>query len=513
MNRTGSHGLLLKAAATLAAAACLFTGVPVYAAQPASNTTTPIQHVVVIFQENVSFDHYFATYPNAANPASEPQFKAKKDTPTVNGLAAALLSHNPNSTAPFRFDRSQAATCDQNHEYSAEQEAFDNSVADKFVETVGTGPSTDGFLICKATDVMGYYDGNTVTAQWNYAQHFAMSDNSFGTTYGPSTPGALNLVSGQTHGANVDALSTPFGADAVSGSVVGDPQPQYDDCTTRENLGMTGQNIGDLLNAQGISWGWFQGGFRPSAVVAGKAQCKTSHIGSDGKPKGDYIPHHEPFQYYVSTSNPHHLPPTSVDMVGKQDQANHQYDLIDYYAALAAGNLPAVTFLKAPGYQDGHAGYSDPLAEQTFIVNTINQLENSPFWSSTAIIIAYDDSDGWYDHVVPPVVQTSQTAEDHLNAPGSCGTAKAGEYQGRCGYGPRLPLLVISPFAKRNFVDGGISDQSSILKFIEDNWSTGRIGDQSFDDRAGTLNNMFDFKHGGNDPLFLDPSTGLEIGN
>src|SRR5262249_48812472 len=152
----------------------------------------------------------------------------------------------------------------------------------------------------------------------------------------------------------------------------------------------------DLLNARGITWGFFQGGFKPTAVNNGKAVCGASHTGSDGNPKGDYIPHHQPFQYYTSTANPHHLPPTSVDMIGKADQANHQYDMSDFVAAIGAGNLPAVSFLKAPGYQDGHAGYSDPLAEQTFVVNTINALMALPQWSQTVIIIAYDDSDGWY---------------------------------------------------------------------------------------------------------------------
>src|SRR5262249_49357344 len=150
-------------------------------------------------------------------------------------------------------------------------------------------------------------------------------------------------------------------------------------------------------------------------------------------------------------------------------------------------------FLKAPGYQDGHAGYSDPLAEQTFVVNTINALMALPQWSQTVIIIAYDDSDGWYDHVFGPIVNPSNTSEDVLTGASSCGSSVPGAYQGRCGYGPRLPLLVISPFAKPNFVDHTITDQASILRFIEDNWGLGRIGDQSFDERAGSLANMFNF--------------------
>jgi phospholipase C len=355
---------------------------------------------------------------------------------------------------------------------------------------------------------MDYYDGNTVTALWNYAQRFAMSDNSFSSTFGPSTVGALNLISGQTHGATTPDI--PNNVD--NGTVIGDPRPvaANDDCTiaSAPKAAMSGTNIGDLLNKQNLTWGWFQGGFKPSSVTNGVATCATSHKNVAGATVTDYIPHHEPFQYYSSTANPHHLPPTSGAMIGKTDQANHQYDLSDFQAAADAGNLPAVSFLKAPAYQDGHAGYSDPLDEQTFLVDTINHLQNLDTWKSTAVVIAYDDSDGWYDHVMGPIVSQSNSADDALTGPGSCGTAKAGAYLDRCGYGPRQPLLAISPFARSNAVDHAITDQSSILRFIEDNWNLGRIGNQSFDALAGSLSNLFNFQHPEGRRLFLDPATG-----
>src|SRR5262245_11996084 len=126
-------------------------------------TTTPIKHVIVIFQENVSFDHYFATYPHAQNPPGEPEFHARPGTPSVNGLSGPLLTHNPNSAPPFRFPRSRAATCDQKHEYKAQQEAYDRGVVDKFVQMTGTGSrSKSGATACSPNDVMGYFDGNTV---------------------------------------------------------------------------------------------------------------------------------------------------------------------------------------------------------------------------------------------------------------------------------------------------------------------------------------------------------------
>jgi phospholipase C len=472
--------------------------------------------VVVIFQENVSFDHYFATYPNAANNSpSEPVFTPRPNTPAVNGLLnGGLLTQNLNSAQPFRLSRSQAVICDQDHNYGDEQKAFHAGLMDQFVENVGsTSAKCDVGGHGKGV-VMSYYDGNTVTALWNYAQHFAMSDNSFGTTFGPSTPGVLNLIAGQTHGATV--TSGNAAGNVSAGSVIGDPRPSLalDDCTIpgKTLITMSGRNVGDLLNAQGITWGWFQGGFGPSSVAAnGTATCATSHNNVSGASAGtDYIPHHQGFQYYPQTANPHHLSPTSVANIGKTDQANHQYDLSAFFAALNGGNLPAVSYLKAGAYQDGHAGYSDPLDEQTFLVNTINALVTSPFWRSTAVIIAYDDSDGFYDHVMGPIVNQSSTPDDGLTGPGACGGINP-VYQGRCGYGPRLPLLVISPWAKANYVDHSVTDQSSILRFIEDNWNLGRIGDNSTDAIAGSLLPMFDFSERGQGrPLILDPDTGMQ---
>ena len=479
-------------------------------------TATPIQHLVVVFQENVSFDHYFGTYPNATNPAGEPSFVAAPGTPSVNGLSPALLSDNPNGVNPFRLDRSQPLTCDQDHDYGPEQLAFDHGLMDQFPENTEV-ESCSPPDVAPPNLVMGYYDGNTVTALWNYAQHFALSDNSYGTTFGPSTPGALNLVSGQTHGG---ILTAPD--DTVvdtNDTVYGDEDPTYDDCSSTAfptlSMQSSNKNIGDLLNAAGVTWGWFQGGFKPTTrynpKTGAKAVCGSSHVNIGGATVADYSPHHEPFQYYASTANPHHLPPKSYHEIGHNGQANHQYDLSEFYVALKHDNVPAVSFIKAAKYQDGHAGYSDPLDEQHFLVTLINKIEQSPDWSSTAIVIAYDDSDGWYDHQMGPIVSDSQdSSQDGLTDPGLCGTGQGlGGYQDRCGYGPRLPLLVISPYSKVNFIDNSVTDQSSIISFVEDNWLGGeRIGDGSFDAVAGSLDNMFDFSGFHTQPLFLNPITG-----
>jgi phospholipase C len=361
---------------------------------------------------------------------------------------------------------------------------------------------------------MGYYDGNTVTALWNYAQHFAMSDNSYSTTFGPSTPGALNLVSGNTAGAVV-VSGNPNGniaGGASTGAVIGDARPAGDDCNPANKTYVSFPagtiNVGDLLNNVSYTWGWFQGGFAPTSVNGGVASCAAASVGLAGQ-STDYIPHHAAFQYYPETANPHHLRPSSPSAIGATDQANHQYDLSDFFTALNNGQLPAVSFVKAKAVFDGHPGYSDPLDEQAFLVSTINQIGSNPLWKDTAIIIAYDDSDGWYDHAMDPIINQSQVSDDFLTGTGLCGSNTASTTQGRCGYGPRQPLLVISSYARQNYVDHQITDQSSILRFIEDNWSLGRIGNGSTDVKAGTLDGMFDFTSGKRAPkLILDPTTG-----
>ena len=359
---------------------------------------------------------------------------------------------------------------------------------------------------------------------WNYAQFFSMSDNSFSSTFGPSTPGLINTVSGQTNGVIATLNGT---GDEVSGgpdgslTMTGDADPIGDVCSspTRAQGTMGSPNIGDLLTAAGVTWGSFMGGFNLTTVNSnGTTGCLRSSTGLAGT-TADYIPHHSLFNYWTSTANPMHTRPASDAEIGNAGPANHNYDIADFYSAVAEGNFPAVSFIKAPAYQDGHAGYSDPLDEQTFVVNLLNFLQTQPSWSSTAVVIMYDDSDGWYDHVMPPIVNTSTGTGDALTAPGFCGTAANSlpginsnnpHALGRCGYGPRQPLLVVSPWARQNFVDHTVTDQTSVIHFIEDNWLNGqRIGQGSFDGIANSIAQMFNFtKVRSNGTLFLNPNTG-----
>jgi phospholipase C len=594
-------------------------------------TATPIRHLVVIIGENISFDHYFGTYPDAANTDGQP-FHATPGTPAVDGLLPAtsrslppalqhttnLLTGNPNTAQPQRLDSSPTGlpgdaggqlTCDQDNDYLPEQEAFDGGKMDSFVQSTGTvGGTSDFGTPCQASTVMDYYDGNTVTGLWNYAQHYAMSDNSYGTTFGGTTLGHLNIISGDTGGVDVAhtsgklSISTPSAPNGVltpdgqgGYSLTRNTDPYWDDCSTGASVAMSGTNIGDELNAAGLSWGYFKGGFRPTTTFAeatGGTQptsdfipqefanstfyesvphatngglCNADHpIGSALGGRGQYgynndlSVHQDPFQYYASTADPHHLTvPAGADgqdtlagleEIGHDTQSyvngtpqfntpNHNYDITDFDQLVAAINsgklppsaLPAVSFLKAPTYETGHAADSDPADEQQFLTREINALERTPDWPHTAVILTWDDSDGWYDHAYSGVTNPSLSASDDLTntifggtASGQCGpdpqTAAplAGE-QGRCGFGPRLPLLVISPFARHNYVDHDLSDQSSILIFIEYNWHLPAIpgsADQVLaapDQRERIpfdLAGMFDFRGPGNRRLFLSPDTG-----
>jgi phospholipase C len=511
-------------------------------------TATPIKHLVVIFDENESFDHYFGSYPYAANTDGS-TFHAKPSTPKVNGLyssitskgpAGPLLTSNPNAYNPQRLTHSQAWTCSQNHSYLPEQEAADGGKEDKYVQNTNASSTCTGGMSSEFYSpgmVMDYYDGNTVTALWNYAQNYAMSDNDYDPDFGPSTPGALNLISGNDSGgyavsstaadpttaAHVTASNVGYagGNTANNATIYGDIDPAYDDCadtnhTSTNPVGvMTGQNIGNLLNAKNVSWGWFQGGFAPTGTDSENGTtyevCGSEHANIGGQQVIDYVPHHDPFQYYASTANPKHLPPTSEAAIGHTDQANHQYELSGFGQTLKDGNMPAVSFLKPAAYQNAHPGNSDPLDEQTFLVNTINQIEKSKYWSSTAIVITYDDSDGWYDHQAGTVVNGSNTAQDAA----ICDTVATtlGSTQYRCGYGPRLPLIVISPYTRQNHVSNNLTDTASVTKFVEDNWlSSERIGDGSYDASTGSLNapgGVLDFNtfpH--TSPVILNPSTG-----
>jgi phospholipase C len=342
------------------------------------------------------------------------------------------------------------------------------------------------------------------------------------------------VTSGNTSGAKAldPAWSSTPGAPATSSSIVdvnsstglgtlyGDSDPYYDQCSDSNHTStgalaaLTGQNIGDLLNAKHVTWGWFQGGFAPTSTNSGGAVCGSEHENIGGAEVQDYVPHHNPFQFYASTANPAHLAPTSEAAIGRTDQANHQYDISDFSETLQDGNLPSVSYLKPPAYQNGHPGNSDPLDEQNFIVNTVNQIEQSKYWSSTAIVITYDDSDGWYDHQAPKITNGSN---DSSTDTAECTevAVTVGTNNDRCGPSQRLPMIVISPWTRENYVSSDLTNTTSVVNFIEDNWLNGQRIPGSFDATAGSLDapgGLLDFHTQPHlNPVILNPTTGAVV--
>jgi phospholipase C len=476
------------------------------------------------------------------NPEGEPLFEPAKNTQRdiVNLLTSpALLDNNPNlnpangtgAANPFRLDRTQANTADQGHSYTPEQKAYDGGKNDLFPSNTGSGTNGGAGAFGTKGQVMGYFDGNTVTALWNYAQNYAMSDNAWGDQFGPSTPGAINMFAGQNNGfvQTKGSGSSNLLADGAGGfTLIGDIDPTGDTCSSQTTQGMSkAKNIGDLLNAANIPWGSFVGGFNLQTINNNASTgCTRSTVSQVvGGAVGDYIPHHIWFQYFTSTANPTHARPTSTKAIGytvvpgtkKVDPANHDYDLDDFLTAVGSGNYPAVSFIKTAAFQDGHPGNSDPLDEQTGLVTLINFLQQQPDWDSTAVILAYDDSDGWYDHALSPTTRTSFSPADALNGAGLCGVVGTTEptginglpVHGRCGPGTRQPFLVISPFAKKNYVSHVLITQASIPQFIEDNWLSGeRLGGGSFDATSGSIVDMFNFNKANSTALILDPTFG-----
>lgn len=434
--------------------------------------TTPVKHVVVVMLQDESFDRYFGHYPIAENKAGEVAFQAKANTPRIAGFTKEVMTHNPNLTNPFRFAPGEP-TCDLGYGPLAQKASYNHGQNNMFIWLDTEGPSNsindDG---CFPQSVMGYYDGNTVHALWEYAQHNALADHFFATDYSSTVSGLINEIAGGTKG----VLPKKVSGVNYHDDLIGDNFPLYDDASSGRGLvRLTRPNIGDLLNQHQISWGAFVGGFAPTSKVAGRAVMASRSLNQQGSVEPDYIASNEPFQYFKSTANPHHLPPLSDSHIGLNDQANHQYDLHLLWTALQNHQLPAVSFVIPKTGQNGHVGNSSPLDEQAFLQTLITRLKKSSDWSTTAVILVWNNSDGWYDHITPP-----QAPKEMMGS----------------GYGPRLPFLIVSPLAKHNYVEHNMLDQGSVLRFIEDNWQLGRLGKHTADRFAHSLDSMFAFaKH------------------
>ena len=243
-----------------------------------------------------------------------------------------------------------------------------------------------------------------------------------------------------------------------------------------------------ISSAKGVSWAWFQGGF--GKCVAGQPSQTNG-----------YSPHHDPFQYFTSTADLTHQ--WAWDPQMDYPQANrHQRDLDVLYAALAGTKvngqvpeLPAISWVKAPTASDAHPGYSNPVSDDQFVADLVNRLKASPYWKDTALFVAFDETGGWWDHVAPPELSGAY-APWVAGSPnlGGCQYPGDGSACGEGGLGPRMPVLVISPHARKHFVDHDQLETASLDQWVE--WDYGLPALGVWGDRdvnAGSLRGAFDF--------------------
>jgi phospholipase C len=450
-------------------------------AESDNGTHSPIKHTIVLYQENISFDHYFGTYGHGSN--------------GIPGGATLTHTNGTQTWGPYAPTQlsgtTQSRTCDVDHSYTDMIQMANHGAMDQFLQfgnnKIVTNPSSNSSSTCPKFETVAapgtgvtalansYYTGTAgdpnapLQNYWKLASQYTLADNFFQGVYGPSTPGAEWLV-------------------AATNNTAGDPNPIGDVCDDYP-ASISPQNIPNLgaeASAAGTSWAWFQGGF---------GTCTPTNVNG-------YSPHHDPFQYFTSTADLNHT--WAFDPRMDYPQANrHQRDLSLLYAALAgtavggqAVSLPAISWVKAPQLEDGHPGYSGPALEDAFVGDLVARLQASDYWKNTALIIAFDETGGWWDHVAAPDQggvfanwvngQPNLTGCQYPGIPGApCGEA---------GFGPRMPVLVVSRFARQGFVDHDMLNTASLDRWVEWNHrlpALGVWGDR--DITAGNLTGAFIF--------------------
>jgi phospholipase C len=365
--------------------------------QPAPNLAkSPISHIIIVMMQNHSFDNLFGTYPMA------------------NGLDPNAPSYHQidsagNTVSPTLL--TSLTTPDINHNSDSYTAAYNGGKMDKYALTNGALSMQyfDNTVSGTADDGQPYGVGTL----WSYAQQYSLADNFFASAMNSEPANVLYMVAATVH----DTYT--------AGSL-----PHYDNCSASQatqNNGtiaqpLTDANVGDQLNANHVSWVWYQANFATS---------------QDGTCV-DYVPQENPFQYFTST----------------QYSANLQnFTLADFQTTLTNGSLPSVTWITPSPAQSMHPGSGDMDNGIEWLDKVVQSVKNSPAWPSAAIVVLWDESGGWYDHVPPP--QLANTV----------------------GLGARVPVIVISPYAKPGVISHQQMDFASILRFIQWNWGLGTFTD------------------------------------
>jgi acid phosphatase len=427
----------------------LVASVAVYYRQAgAEGSRNRINHVIVIYQENWSFDGLYGFFPGAnglANVGPVTQLD-------LNGVPYATLpqtdAHIPAGLPVAPFDVSKYVAPDQRtrdliHRFYQEQYQIDGGKMDKFV----AWSDAKGL-------VLGYYDASNMP-EGKLARQYVLADNFFHAAFGgsflnhfwlvcacsPTWPNApASKVAKLDANGNLisDGAVTPDGFAVNTSFSINQPHPASITDPTQLVPNQTMPTIGDRLSEKGVSWAWYSGGWNNALA---------------GHPDPLFQFHHQPFAYFANYAD------------GTAARSQHLKDETDFFSALSADNLPTVSFIKPLGPDNEHPGYTSLLRGQQHVADIVSAVQRSKDWQDTAIIITYDENGGRWDHVAPP----------------------SGD---RWGPGTRVPAIIISPFAKRGFVDHTQYDTTSILRFIEKRWHLQALSDRDL--HAADLSNAFD---------------------
>jgi phospholipase C len=429
---------------------------------PATNPAglNKLNHVVVILQENWSFDSLYGEFPgaNGIDEDGPPIQQLDKQNqpyttlPQPKDTNKKPVSADPRFPAnlpvqPFDIDQYAAPNQligDLTQRFYQEQQQIDGGKMDKFVAQ----NQTDGLTL-------GYYNA-TVLPEGQLAKQYTLADNFFHAAFGGSMLNHFWLIAGATPQwpsapASLVAQVGPDGALVKDGAVTPDgylvntafpangPHPATITDTAQLVPPLTLPTIGERLDEKNIAWGWFSGGWTAAAA---------------GHPDPLFQFNHQPFAYFAKYAN------------GTPGQAAHLHDEQDFLRAVQDNTLPAVAFVKPDGADNEHPGYAELARGQQHVAELVQAVQQSAAWGDTAIIVTYDESGGFWDHVAPP----------------------RGD---RWGPGTRVPAIVISPYAKKGYVDHTQYDTTSILKLIEERWGLAPLGAR--DAAASGLDNAFDF--------------------
>jgi LPXTG-motif cell wall-anchored protein len=435
----------------------LFVGVgmPAHAQSP-----NPINHIVVIYLENHSFDNLYGSFPGANGLANAGSTATQIDK---NGTVYATLPQPINSNlkpsgpdsrfpadlpnTPFNIDQYvplNQQTGDLVHRFYQEQLQIDGGKMDKFVAW------TDA-----AGLVMGYYDTAKLPL-YKYAKEYTLADNFFHATFGgsflnhiwlacacaPTWPNAPAAKKAQLDPNGVlvkDGAVTPDNYVVNTSFTVYSPHPANITDTAQLVPPQTQLTIGDRLNDKGISWAWYSGGWSDALA---------------GHPDPLFQFHHQAFAFFKNYGD------------GMDGRTQHLKDESAFYAAIQNNTLPAVSFVKPLGEENEHPGYTSTSEGEMHTAQLVDLIQQSPAWKDTAIIITYDENGGFWDHVAPPTMD-------------------------QWGPGARVPTLIISPYAKKGFVDHTVMDTTSILAFIENRYGLAPLGTR--EGQTGNMLSAFDF--------------------